>query len=127
MSYISNPPEFRLVVIESPFAHAKGDAVAAARTMKYLRAAMRDCFSRGEAPYASHALYTQEGVLDDWIPEQRMLGITAGFAWGKKAVLRAVYIDLGITSGMQKGIEEAVLIGQPVEKRTIPGWKEETT
>lgn len=46
----------RLVIIESPFA---GDVV---RNLRYLRACMRDCLRRGEAPYASHALYTQPGV-----------------------------------------------------------------
>jgi hypothetical protein len=113
----------KLVVIESPFAHQKGDVVAATRTMNYLRAAMRDCLLRGEAPYASHALYTQEGVLSDWEPSERALGIAAGFAWGEKAELRVVYTDLGITSGMSKGIKEAERRGQPVERRTLPGWE----
>jgi hypothetical protein len=114
----------RLVVIESPFAHAKDDVDARSSVMRYLRAAMRDCLLRGEAPYASHALYTQPGVLDDWDPEQRRLGIAAGFAWGEKGELRAVYTDLGITDGMQKGIDEATARGQAVEYRTITGWKE---
>lgn len=48
-----------LVIIESPYA---GDVD---RNLEYLRAAMRDCLKRGEAPFASHALYTQPGVLDD--------------------------------------------------------------
>ncbi len=41
----------RRVVIESPYA---GDVE---RNLRYLRLAMADCLERGEAPYASHALY----------------------------------------------------------------------
>lgn len=113
----------KLVVIESPFAHKEDDAATRERIWLYLRACLRDCLLRGEAPYASHALYTQPGVLSDWNPEERALGIAAGFAWGEKADLRAVYTDLGITSGMIKGIEEAERRGQVVEKRTIVGWQ----
>ncbi|HEV3059678.1 MAG TPA: hypothetical protein VGY48_15615 [Vicinamibacterales bacterium] len=114
----------RLVIIESPFAHDKNDAVARHRVWRYVRVAMRDCLMRGEAPFASHALYTQEGVLSDWDPSERALGIAAGFAWGEVAALRAFYIDIGRTSGMLKGIEEAKRLGQPYEERTIPGWEE---
>lgn len=64
------------VVVESPYA---GDVE---RNLRYLRAALRDCLLRGEAPYASHAIYTQPGVLDDDIPSERTRGIHAGLAWG---------------------------------------------
>jgi hypothetical protein len=56
------------VVIESPYA---GDVE---RNLRYVRACMRDCLLRGEAPYASHALYTQPDVLCDEIPEERQYG-----------------------------------------------------
>lgn len=102
-----------LVVIESPYA---GDVD---KNLAYLRAAMSDCIKRGEAPFASHALYTQPGVLDDTIPEERALGILAGFWWATKAAKRAVYVDLGISEGMKRGIEHAKSIGQPVEMRSI--------
>jgi hypothetical protein len=39
----------------------------------------------GEAPIASHLLYTQPGVLRDEIPEERRHGIDAGLAWGAVA------------------------------------------
>ena len=65
----------RLVIIESPYA---GNVPL---NLLYLRACMRDCLSRGEAPFASHALYTQPGVLDDGDPAERAHGIEAGFAW----------------------------------------------
>ena len=50
------------VIVESPYA---GDIE---KNMRYLRACIRDCLLRGETPYASHALYTQDGVLRDDIP-----------------------------------------------------------
>lgn len=110
---------WRLVVIESPYA---GDIE---RNLRYLRACMADCLARGEAPYASHALYTQPGVLDDAIPAERIKGITAGFAWGKHAHLVAVYVDLGVTRGMEQGIEIAKARGIPVEERRLGGeWRQ---
>lgn len=83
---------------------------------------MHDCLLRGEAPFASHGLYTQEGVLDDTKPEERKRGITAGFAWREKAHATVVYTDLSISSGMQLGIEDARVKGLPIEYRTLPGW-----
>lgn len=108
----------RLVVIESPYA---GDVE---RNMRYLAACMHDCLLRGEAPYASHGLYTMAGCLDDDVPEERTLGINAGLAWGDKAELRAVYGDLGFSRGMQLGIDRALAIGQAVEIRSLKGWVE---
>src|SRR5258706_58253 len=93
----------RRVVIESPFA---GDV---ARNLKYVRAAMRDCLMRGEAPFASHALYTQPGVLDDDTPADRKLGMEAGFAFRPVAEATVVYTDLGVTPGMEAGIKDAQL------------------
>lgn len=81
----------RLVIVESPYA---GDIE---ENLRYLRAAMRDCLLRGEAPFASHGLYTQPGVLRDEIPEEREHGITAGFAWRRVSCATVVYTDLGIS------------------------------
>jgi hypothetical protein len=106
----------RLVIVESPFA---GDVK---RNIAYARAAMRDCLMRGEAPYASHLLYTQEGVLDDDVSDQRRLGIEAGLRWGKMADATVVYADLGISSGMQQGIDRARSENRDVEIRSLEGW-----
>lgn len=106
------------VIIESPYA---GDVD---RNLRYLRAAMRDCLMRGEAPFASHALYAQDGVLDDGIPGERRLGITAGFAWRGVAGKTVVYTDLGVSRGMRYGIDDAITRGLTVEYRTIDGWAE---
>ncbi|AXQ65198.1 glycosylase [Gordonia phage Schmidt] len=107
--------ERRLVVVESPFA---GDQT---RNVEYAQDAMRDSLARGEAPLASHLLYTQ--VLDDREPEQRRQGIAAGLAWNKHADLIAVYTDRGITQGMQDGIVFASLHGVPVEYRSLEEWR----
>jgi hypothetical protein len=42
--------------------------------------------------------------LDDNIPEQREQGIAAGLVWARKADGAAVYYDLGVTDGMNRGI-----------------------
>lgn len=105
------PP--RLVIVESPFA---GDVE---KNLKYARRCMRDCFLRGEFPFASHLLYTQEGILDDNVPHERKLGIEAGLVWGGFADATVVYIDLGISGGMKHGIERAQKDGRQVEYRNI--------
>lgn len=110
---------FVRVHIESPYG-AK-DREAAEGNLRYLRACMKHCLHRKEAPYASHGLYTQEGVLDDWDPEERKLGIEAGFAWRHGAVLTAVYCDLGISKGMVQGIKHATELNHPVEYRLLGG------
>lgn len=102
------------VIIESPFA---GDVE---KNLRYVRAAMHDCLLRKEAPYASHALYTQTGVLDDDIEEERWLGIHAGFVWRKMAQKTVVYDDFGISKGMAYGIEHAEVNGHVVEYRQLP-------
>lgn len=107
----------RLVILESPYA---GDVD---RNLRYARAALRDCLLRGEAPFASHLLYTQPGVLADDDPGERQHGIDAGLRWGLMAERTVVYIDLGITPGMQKGIEAAHYQGRPVEHRSLPVWR----
>ena len=108
----------RLVILESPFA---GNPTETAKNITYARACMLDCLLRGEAPYASHLLYTQEGVLDDTVPEQRKLGIEAGLAWGQKAEATVVYTDRGISTGMLQGIERARRQGRPIEARSLNG------
>lgn len=108
----------RLTLIESPYA-AK-DPAQVLQHERYARAAMADSLARGEAPLASHLLYTQAGILDDTIPAQRTLGIEAGLAWGKQAALSAVYTDWGITPGMRMGIHRAQDQKRRVAFRSLP-------
>ncbi len=105
-----------LVIVESPYA---GDVE---RNVAYARACLRDCLLRGEAPLASHLLYTQPGVLDDLVPEERLLGIEAGLSWGRWAEKTVVYHDLGVSPGMELGIARAQVMGRIVEMRTLEGW-----
>lgn len=102
------------VIVESPFA---GDIE---RNQSYARLCLRDCFNRGEAPFASHLLYTQPLVLDDGDPAQRSLGIAAGFVWAAVADKTVVYSDLGISPGMEQGIAAAMNVGRPIEHRSLP-------
>jgi hypothetical protein len=103
----------RLVIVESPYA---GDIEA---NIEYARRCVRDSLLRGEAPIASHLLYTQPGVLRDEVPEERQHGIDAGLAWRRVAEASVVYTDRGISKGMQYGIDAARLAGVPVEYRTL--------
>lgn len=103
----------KLVILESPFA---GDIEA---NIKYARNCVHDSLSRGESPIASHLLYTQPGVLDDSDPKERQWGIDAGLAWKSVAHGSVVYTDLGISRGMQYGIDAANKAGIPVEYRKL--------
>jgi len=103
----------RRVVVESPYS---GDR---ARNERYLVACMRDCIGRGEAPYASHRMFTS--ALDDNDPRERELGIRLGLEWGRAAHATVVYTDLGISSGMATGIASARMAGRLVESRVLGG------
>lgn len=101
------------IIIESPYA---GDIEL---NLRYAKACVKDSILRGEAPFASHLLYTQFGILDDFIPNQRTLGINMGFAWGEVSDGSAVYEDLGIARGMEEGILQAENAGRPYEYRQL--------
>lgn len=100
-----------IVVIESPFA---GDVEA---NIEYGRLCLLDSLERGEAPVASHLLYTQ--VLIDEVPEQRQRGMDAGHAFLRVADRCAVYVDKGISPGMQRGIDLARAAGVLIQYRRI--------
>jgi hypothetical protein len=119
-----------LVIIESPFACGHGNTCnpsncdVIARNVKYARAAMRDCILKGEVPNASHLLYTQDGVLDDNVPEERQLGIDLGLELRRVSEKTVVYTDLGTSRGMKYGIADAEKHNRPVEYRTLAGWSQ---
>lgn len=93
------------VIVESPYAAPTLEGIA--RNVDYLRACLRDCLLRGEAPFASHAIYTQPGVLRDEVPAERDHGIEAGFVWRSAAEATVVYTDRGTSRGMEYGIKAA--------------------
>jgi hypothetical protein len=87
------------VLIESPYA---GDIK---RNVEYAKECVKDCLRRGESPYASHLFFTQDGILNDDIPEERRQGIMAGLAWEDVADMVAIYADFGVTDGMKIGLD----------------------
>ncbi len=106
--------DFKLCVLETPFA---GDVEG---NIKYARACMKDMLLRKEAPYASHLLYTQEGVLDDTVPEERELGIYAGFAFKHMEGIHTVfYTDRGMSGGMQLALDYCIEHKMSYELRSL--------
>ena len=101
------------VILESPYA---GDVV---RNIDYARACVRDSLSRGEAPIASHLLYTQNGILNDDISNERKWGIDAGLAWKDVAQLHVFYIDYGYSRGMEYAKQYATKNNIPIEERRL--------
>jgi hypothetical protein len=90
----------------------------------YLKLALRDSISRGEAPIASHGLFAFSNVFDDAAPDQRTACMEAGWCWIKHASAVIVYVDCGITEGMERAITVAGLNGVQVYYRSLGhGWK----
>jgi len=100
------------VIIESPYAGVDRDLNVA-----YARRCLQDSLDRGEAPFASHLLYTQ--VLDDTVKKQRRLGMSRALDWYDAADMIAVYMDRGISAGMRFGISYARQLGLPRDSRWL--------
>lgn len=100
------------VFLASPY---RGDTK---RNVAYARACAYDCVQRGESPLVPHLSFTQ--FLDDGIEADRNAGMEAGIAWLNVCETLAVYVDLGISSGMHAETMQAKLLGIPVELRTLP-------
>jgi hypothetical protein len=108
----------RLVIIESPYA---GDID---RNVAYARACMRDSLERGEAPIASHLLYTQPGILRDEDTVERQWGIDAGLAWRRAAEKAVFYTDRNWSGGMIAARKLYMEEGFPFEERSLAGWEQ---
>lgn len=93
----------RRVIIESPF--AANETASEAEHKAYLQRCILDCFNQGEAPFASHQMYTE--ALRDSNEVERRLGIEAGFGWRPQADATVVYTDYGISRGMALGVAHA--------------------
>jgi hypothetical protein len=107
----------KLVMVESPYA---GDIEI---NLQYARACMADCLKFDEAPFASHLLYTQEGILNDNVPSERSLGIRCNLAWQEAADYIVFYTDLGISDGMRDALICAIKTDKQVIFRRLPKWK----
>lgn len=117
MIYMTSPEKL-FTVIESPFSAPSLDGLV--RNVQYTMLAVRDSLNRGEAPYSSHLFYTQ--MLDDNNTDERQLGMNAGLTICQHAEQSAVYIDLGVSRGMEYGIETARKAGRAVIERSLfPG------
>jgi hypothetical protein len=110
-----------LVILESPYRALKSEDPLIGRETNviYLQACIRDCLTRGEAPFASHQMYTL--ALDDVSPADRDLGMGAGFAWHFAADYMVVYTDRGISSGMRAGMAHARALDIRVLERSLGG------
>ena len=101
-----------LVVLESPY---RGDKK---KHKAYLQRALRDSVEKhNEAPVASHQLFTD--AYDDNNPAQRHLGIELQKCFILQSTCVVVYVDYGISSGMEQGIEFAKKEGVPIIFREI--------
>ena len=103
----------RRVVVESPYA---GDVE---RNVEYARACIRDCLARGEAPIASHLLFTQPGILNDAVPSERERGMRAGWAWLEVAESVVFYVDHGMSNGMREAMYQAQKLNVHIDIRKI--------
>lgn len=108
----------RKVFVESPYKGKNWEKTE--ENKKYAIACMRDCFvNYGEAPFASHVAYIHEGLLDDKNPEERKMGMEAGWTWAEDAEASVFYIDFGMSEGMKAGLERAIEVGRKVEYRIL--------
>lgn len=90
-------PEKTRVIVESPWQNGTQ------LNRDYLKHILSTLLRAGFAPFASHEFYTR--ALDDAKPDERSLGMQAGFAFHATASHQFIFADLGITSGMRAGIE----------------------
>lgn len=100
-----------VVIVESPFA---GDMEG---NRRYAIKACANCLQQQEVPYASHVFFPQ--ILDELKPEERELGLTAGYAFWRTATKIVFYIDRGMSNGMKRAEERAVKMGFKIEYRHI--------
>ena len=109
----------RFVDVETPYTADSEEQIR--KNLLYARACVRDCLMREEVPFASHLFFTQPGILDDTISEERERGIIAGklLIESLPAIVTVVYTDLGISRGMRYGIERALENNRTVEYRVI--------
>jgi len=87
------------VVIESPWA---GNVNA---NRLYALRCLRDSLQQGESPFMSHLLYPL--VSENFSREERDRGMKAGREWIEVADRLIMYIDYGVSPGMNMARERA--------------------
>lgn len=117
-------------IIESPFKPSDAEieryagvydrAALMRQNIQYARLLLSDCLERGEAPFASHLLYTQVWTE---LPEVRAAGIAAGLQWSHGTEQIVFGVDLGTSEGMQLSRDNASLISvQTTDRILFAGW-----
>jgi hypothetical protein len=101
----------RRVIIETPY---RGDVVS---NLSFARQCVLHSIWLGEAPIASHLLYTQ--VLDDKDQKHRELGIALGLVWRSAADYSVFYTDLGWSNGMMAALLSAAAEAYPFRIRGL--------
>lgn len=103
------------IYIASPFRGVTPEQTR--QNIIYARLCMLDSLANGEAPYLSNLLYTQV-----WDERNRDLGLMAGDAWRSAADGIALYVDLGVTPGMERAVATQ-LPKQFLERRNVH-WRD---
>jgi hypothetical protein len=123
---MNTPRRKPLTVLESPY-RGWGDSRPEideniALNLAYARLCLRDSLFRGEAPIASHLLYTQPHVLDDTKASERAMGIACGLVWIPVANYGIFYTDRGWSAGMLASLVDVYLaIGFDFRIRSLEG------
>lgn len=88
------------LIVESPFKATETYSVE--ENIAFARKVCRHALLLGYSPYASHLFFTQPGLLDDDLPNERRLGIDAGLVWsvGVGDVWFALRSDEKLSVGM---------------------------
>lgn len=115
-----------IVAIESPFKPSDATvdqyqgrysrAELLRQNLIYARLCLLNALMRGEAPLASHLLYTQVWSEREDLRES---GIMAGMEIHHRVDLIALYVDIGISSGMRFAVDNGKLLGVEQTRRMI--------
>lgn len=105
------------VILESPY---QGEVPL---HLRYMRACMRDCLLRNEAPLCWAHLYATPGVLRHEYAEERELGIQAKLSWRALAERTVFYSDLGWSDEMVRSRNSCTRDSWAYEVRFLnDGW-----
>lgn len=105
----------KLVVVETPY--ASENVALLQRHIVYAKLCLSDSLKRGEAPLVSSLLYPQ--VLDDRVKLDHDLAMLCSLSWIRGCDMVVVYIDYGITPGMQVAINTAKIKTVKIEYRSL--------
>ena len=107
------------VILESPYAGSTPEEIRA--NVEYAKRAMRDCIARREAAIASHLIWADGGILDEFNVYERMVGIECGNAWRQVAEYTVFYTDRGWSNGMLACLAQLDIGHLPYEVRALDG------